>query len=324
MTKAIVVERTGDASVMEWRDVDVGSPGPGEALVEQTAVGLNFIDVYFRTGLYPAPQLPFTPGMEGAGRVLAVGEGVAHVAEGDRVAYAGPIGAYAQRRVLEARHLVKVPDGVDDETAAAAMLKGMTARYLLRATHRVQPGQTILFHAAAGGVGLIAGQWARALGATVIGTVSSAQKAQLAEANGYHHVIRYGDEDFVERVREITNGAGCDVVYDSVGRDTFPASLDCLKPRGLWASFGQSSGPLPEINLAILSQKGSLFATRPTLFSYIARRDDLEETAADLFAVIADGTVKISVNQRFDLADARSAHEALEGRRTTGGTVLLP
>ena len=324
MTQAIVVRETGGPDVLEWATVEVGDPGPGEALIEQTAVGLNYIDVYFRTGLYPAPQLPFTPGMEGAGTVLAVGDGVDHVAVGDRVAYAGPIGAYAERRVLEARHLVKVPDGVSDETAAAAMLKGMTARYLLRATHAVQPGDTILFHAAAGGVGLIAGQWAKALGATTIGTVGSPEKAELAKANGYDHVILYKQENFVDRVRDITDGKGCDVVYDSVGKDTFPGSLDCLRPRGLWASFGQSSGPLPEVNLAILSQKGSLFATRPTLFSYIAQRHELEETAADLFAVIADGTVNIAVNQRFALRDAAEAHRALEGRRTTGGTLLLP
>lgn len=323
MTKMIEVSRTGGPEELKWVDRDLPSPGEGEVTIEQTAAGLNFIDVYFRTGLYPAPQMPFTPGMEGAGTVAAVGEGVTHLQVGDRVAYAGPIGAYAQARNIAADRLVKIPDGIDDQTAAAMMLKGMTARYLLRATFRIEPGHTILFHAAAGGVGLIAGQWASALGATVIGTAGSAEKCQLAAANGYDHVINYREQNFVERVQEITDGRGCDVVYDSVGKDTFPGSLDCLKPRGLWASFGQSSGALPEINLAILSQKGSLFATRPTLFSYIASREELEETASDLFAMVGSGKVRIDVNQTYSLADAEQAHRDLEGRNTTGSTVLL-
>ena len=253
-----------------------------------------------------------------------IGDGVDLFNVGDRAAYAGPLGSYCEERIIDAAGVVKVPDGVSDEQAAAMMLKGMTARYLLRQTFRVEPGHTVLFHAAAGGVGSIAGQWAKHLGVTIIGTVSSAAKAELARANGYTHVINYAEEDFVERVKEITGGAGVDAVYDSVGRDTFPASLDCLKPLGMWVSFGQSSGALPEINLGILSQKGSLFATRPTLFHYIATREALEETANDLFDVVASGAVKIAVNQTYKLADAVTAHQDLEGRRTTGSTVLIP
>lgn len=325
MVMAIRVHETGGPGVMRWEEVSVGDPGPGEARIKHTAIGLNFIDTYFRSGLYPAPNgLPFTPGNEGAGIVEAVGEGVDHVAVGDRVAYAGPLGAYSEIRVVPAGILVKIPDGVSDDVAAAMMLKGMTARYLLRKTFMIDAGTVLLFHAAAGGVGLIAGQWARHIGATVIGTVSSPEKAELARANGYDHVINYKTENFVERVREITDGAGCDVVYDSVGKDTFPASLDCIKPLGTWVSFGQSSGALPDINLGILSQKGSLFATRPTLFTYVSTREDLEETAGDLFDVVASGAVKISVNQTYELSDATRAHEDLEGRKTTGQTVLKP
>jgi NADPH2:quinone reductase len=325
MVKAIRVHETGGPEVMRLEEVEAGTPGAGEALIRHTAIGLNYIDTYFRSGLYPAPAgLPFTPGNEGAGEVLAVGEGVTHIAAGDRVAYAGPLGSYAEQRVLAADRLVKIPEGVDDRTAAAMMLKGMTARYLLRETFRVTDKTVLLFHAAAGGVGLIAGQWAASLGATVIGTVGSEEKARLARENGYTHVINYRTENFVERVREITGGKLCDVVYDSVGKDTYPGSLDCLRPLGTWVSFGQSSGPITDFNLAMLSAKGSLFATRPTLFTYIASREALEETANDLFDVVGRGVVKIAVNQEYALSDAVQAHQDLEARKTTGGTVLIP
>ena len=322
MTHAIRIHQTGGPDVLTWEEVEVGAPGPGELLIRHTAIGLNFLDTYFRSGLYPVDPLPFIPGNEGAGVVEAIGEGVEGFAVGDRIAYAGPIGAYAEKRTIAADRVVKTPDSVDDRTAAAIMLKGMTAQYLLRRTYNVRPGHTILFHAAAGGVGLIACQWAAYLGATVIGTVGSAEKAELAKANGCHHVINYREEDFVAAVDKLTDGQGVDVVYDSVGKDTYPGSLDCLRPLGTWVLFGQSSGPVPEINLGILAQKGSLFATRPTLFTYIARRADLEATAADLFQVIGDGHVKIQINQTFPLKEARAAHEALEGRKTTGATVL--
>lgn len=325
MPMAIRIHRTGGPEVLTYEEVSVAAPMAGEALIRHTAIGLNFIDTYFRSGLYPAPNgLPFIPGNEGAGVVVAVGDGVSHVAPGDRVAYVGPLGAYAQERLVPADRLVKLPDAIDDRTAAGMMLKGMTARYLLRRTFRVGPETTLLFHAAAGGVGLIAGQWAAHLGATVIGTVGSEDKADLARAHGYTHVINYNRENFSARVKEITDGKGCDVVYDSVGRDTYPGSLDCLKPLGLWVSFGQSSGPIADFNLGLLAQKGSLFATRPTLFSYIAARADLEETAQDLFDVVAGGVVSIGINQEYALADAATAHADLEGRRTTGTTVLLP
>jgi NADPH2:quinone reductase len=310
---------------MRWEQIDVGEPGPGEARIRHTAIGLNFIDTYFRSGLYPAPNgTPFCPGNEGAGIVQTVGAGVNHLKPGDRVAYVGPLGAYAQERLVPADRLVVIPDGIDDKTAAGMMLKGMTAQYLLRQTYKVGPETTLLFHAAAGGVGLIAGQWAAHLGATVIGTAGSEAKVELAKAHGYKHVINYRTENFVERVREITGGKGCDVVYDSVGKDTCPGSLDCLKPRGLWVSFGQSSGPITDFNLALLSQKGSLFATRPTLFTYIASREALEATAGELFDVVKKGIVKIGVNQEYRLADAIQAHTDLEGRKTTGTTVLVP
>ncbi len=325
MTKAIVISQTGGPDVLEWRDHPVGDPGPGQVRIRHEAVGLNFIDVYFRTGLYPAPNgLPLVPGNEGAGHVMALGEGVSDLKVGDRIAYAGPIGAYSEERVVPVANLVKVPDGVGLDTAAGMMLKGMTAEYLLRRTFPVKAGDVILFHAAAGGVGLIAGQWAKSLGASVIGTVGSDEKAELARAHGYDHVINYRTEDFVARVKDITDGRGVDVVYDSVGKDTFPGSLDCLRPRGLWASFGQSSGPIEPFNLGILAQKGSLFATRPTLFVYNAARADLEASAAALFDVVSRGIVRIEVNQRYALEDARVAHADLEGRRTTGTTVLLP
>lgn len=323
--KAIIVAKHGGPEVLEWRDHSVGKPGPGEVLIRHEAVGLNFIDVYFRTGLYPAPNgLPLIPGGEGAGIVTALGEGVTTLKPGDRVAYSTPTGAYAQERLMAADRLVKVPDDIGLDLAAGMMLKGMTAEYLLRRTYNVQPGDTILFHAAAGGVGLIAGQWAKALGATVIGTVGSSEKAALASAHGYDHVINYRTEDFVSRVKEITGGKGVDVVYDSIGKDTFPGSLDCLRPRGLWASFGQSSGPIDPFNIGILSQKGSLYATRPTLFIYIASRADLETSANSLFDVVSRGQVKIEINQRYPLAEVARAHADLEGRKTTGTTVLLP
>ncbi len=325
MVMALRVHETGGPDVLTREEVEVGEPGAGEVRIRHTAIGLNFIDTYFRSGLYPAPNgLPFIPGNEGAGVVLTVGEGVSHVKPGDRVAYVGPLGSYAEERLVPGDRLVVIPEGVDDKTAAGMMLKGMTAQYLLRRTYNVISDTTLLFHAAAGGVGLIAGQWAAHLGATVIGTVGSAEKAELAKAHGYTHIINYREEDFVERVREITGGKGCDVVYDSVGKDTYPGSLDCLKPLGLWASFGQSSGPITDFNMGLLAQKGSLFATRPTLFTYIASRTDLEMTANDLFDVVRSGVVKIEVNQEYKLADAAQAHKDLEGRKTTGTTVLIP
>jgi len=325
MVHAIRIHETGGPDVMRWEQVDVGEPGPGEVRIRHTAVGLNFIDTYFRSGLYPAPiGAPFSPGSEGAGVVQTVGEGVSHLKPGDRVAYVEPLGAYAQERLVPANRLVVLPDGIADKTAAGMMLKGMTAQYLLRQTYKVGPDTTLLFHAAAGGVGLIAGQWAAHLGATVIGTAGSEDKIDLAKAHGYQHVINYRTENFVERVKEITGGKGCDVVYDSVGKDTYPGSLDCLKPLGLWVSFGQSSGPITDFNLALLAQKGSLFATRPTLFTYIATREMLEKTAGELFDVVEKGVVKIEVNQEYRLADASQAHQDLEGRKTSGTTVLIP
>lgn len=324
MSHAIRIHETGGPEVMKWEEVDVGDPGEGQVKLRQTAVGLNFIDVYFRTGTYPQDTMPFTPGMEGAGEVVAVGEGVTHVAPGDRVAYAGAIGSYAEERVAPADKMVKLPDAIDDQTGAAMMLKGMTASYLLRRTYEVKPGDTILYHAAAGGVGLIICQWAAHIGATIIGTVSSEEKAELAKAHGCTHTINYKNEDFVERVKEITDGQGCDVVYDSIGKDTFPGSLDCVKKFGLWATFGQSSGPLPELNMGLLAQKGSLYATRPTLFTHIGDRAGLEEVSGALFDVVSAGHVKIEINQTYPLADAAQAHRDLEGRKTTGSTVMLP
>ena len=323
MTKAIVVRSLGGAEVLKLEEVPLGPPGPGEVQVRQAAIGLNFIDVYFRTGLYKT-ELPFIPGKEGAGTVTALGEGVTDFAVGDRVAYASAEGAYAAELNVAARHLVKVPDDIPLETAAAMMLKGMTAQYLLLQTYKVGPGSVILFHAAAGGVGLIAGQWAKALGATVIGTAGSQAKIDLALANGYDHVIEYGKEDFAVRVRELTDGAGVDVVYDSVGRDTFPKSLDCLKPRGLFVSFGNASGPVDAFNLGLLSQKGSLYATRPTLFAYIATRAALDACANSLFDVVQSNKVRINIHQTYPLADAARAHTDLEARRTSGTTLLIP
>ncbi|MFC7332553.1 quinone oxidoreductase family protein [Rhodocista pekingensis] len=324
MVHAIRIHETGGPDVLRWEKVAVGDPGPGEVRLRHTAVGLNFIDIYHRSGLYPQP-LPFVPGMEAAGVVEAVGEGVTGFAPGDRVGYcSGPIGAYAEARLIPAQGLVALPDWLDDRTAAAMLLQGMTAQYLLRRTYRVKPGDSILIHAAAGGVGLIVCQWASALGATVIGTVGSEEKAALARAHGCHHAINYTREDFVARVKEITGGRGVDVVYDSVGADTFLKSMDCLRRLGMLVSFGQSSGKLAPLDTGLLAAKGGLFLTRPTLFQYIATRAELEETAADLFAVVKDGTVKVEVRQTFPLRDAAEAHRALEARRTTGSTVLLP
>lgn len=325
MTKAIRVHETGGPEKLTYEDVEVGSPGDGEVKIKHTAIGLNFIDTYFRSGLYPAAGgMPFIPGNEAAGEVLETGTGVDGLAVGDRVAYAGPIGSYSEERIIAANQLVKVPDGVTDKQAAAMMLKGMTAWYLLRRTFPVKEGQTILYHAAAGGVGLIVGQWAKSLGATVIGTASSGEKIELAKAHGYDHVINYREDDFVEKVAELTGGEKCHVVYDSVGKDTFPASLDCIRPLGMFVSFGQSSGPMEPFNMGLLAQKGSLFATRPTLFTYIAERSELEAAAGELFELVGNGTISIEVNQTYALKDARQAHSDLESRKTTGSTVLIP
>ena len=324
MPKAIQVHETGGPEVMRLEEVAVGDPGPGQARIRQSAIGLNYIDVYFRMGLYPAPSRPFSPGMEGAGEIVALGEGVTDLAVGDRVAYAGTLGAYAGERIIPADRLVRVPDAVSDETAASMMLQGMTVQYLFKSSYPVRAGDTVLFHAAAGGVGLIACQWARHLGVTVIGTVGSDEKAELARAHGCDHPIVYTRENVVERVRELTGGAGVPAVYDSVGKDTFDDSLDCLRPTGTLVSFGQASGPIPPFEIGVLGAKGSLYLQRPTLMSYTARREDLLAMAADLFDVVGSGAVKIRTNQTWPLAEAAEAHRALEGRRTTGSTVLLP
>jgi len=321
MTHAIQIHRTGGPEVLEWREVEVGDPGPGQVRLQQEAAGLNYIDVYHRTGLYPQP-LPFIPGVEGAGTVEAVGDSVTSLKAGDRVAYAGPIGGYAEQRLIDADRLVKLPDSISSEQAAAMMLQGMTAQMLLRSVHRVEPGETILIHAAAGGVGLIVCQWAKALGATVIGTVGSDAKAELARAHGCDHPIVYTRQDFVAEVERLTKGAKLAVVYDSIGRDTFNKSLDCLAPRGMMVSFGNASGPVDPFPPGVLAQKGSLFLTRPTLYHYIAARAELEAAANELFEVVTNGQVKIEVKQRFALADAAEAHRALEARETTGSTVL--
>ncbi|MBK8594712.1 MAG: quinone oxidoreductase [Holophagales bacterium] len=323
MTHAIRIHQTGGPEVLSWDEVEAGSPAPGQARIRHTAIGLNFIDTYHRTGLYPLP-LPAVLGSEGAGVVLEVGAGVTEVKAGDRIAYAGPVGAYAEERLVAADRLVPLPDDVDDRVAAAALLKGMTAQYLLRRTHRVEPGESILLHSAAGGVGLIAAQWARSLGATVIGTVSTDAKAVLAREAGCDHVVVTSRESFVDRVREITGGAGVRVVYDAVGKETFDGSLDCLAPLGLMVSFGNASGPVPPVPPLVLSQKGSLFLTRPTLMHYTARREDLLAVAADLFSVLRAGLVKVRIDATYPLRDAAAAHAALEARRTTGSTVLVP
>lgn len=325
MPHAIRVHEPGGPGQMQWESVQVPEPQAGEALVRHTAVGLNYIDVYHRTGLYPLNDRPFGLGTEAAGVVEAVGDGVTRVAPGDRVAYVAlPPGAYAEQRVVDANRLVALPDNIDDRTAAAMMLQGMTAQYLLRRTYRVQEGDTILVHAAAGGVGLIACQWAKLLGATVIGTVGSDDKAELAKSHGCDHPIVYTREDFLERVRDITDGAGVKVVYDSVGKDTFMRSLDCLSRLGMVVLFGQSSGPVEPLDLGLLAAKGSLFLTRPTLFHYTAAVEDLDATAGELMDVVAKGVVRIEVNQTYPLKDVAQAHEDLEARRTTGSTVLLP
>ncbi|AZO47067.1 MAG: NADPH:quinone reductase [Mesorhizobium sp.] len=325
MPKAIRIHAHGGPEVLTYEDADPGQPGAGQVLIRHTAIGLNFIDVYHRSGLYPPPGgFPLIPGGEAAGVVLSVGADVDWLKAGDRIAYAVNVGAYAEQRVIAADRVVKVPDGIGDEQAAGMMLKGMTAEYLLRRTFKVKAGDTILFHAAAGGVGLILGQWAKHLGATVIGTASSADKIELAKAHGFDHVINYKEHDFVAGVAAITGGKKCDVVYDSVGNDTFPGSLDCLKPLGMFVSFGQSSGPIPPFSMSLLAQKGSLYATRPTLFVYNARREDLVASAEALFGVVQSGAVEIKINQRYQLKDAGKAHSDLEGRRTTGTTVLIP
>src|SRR4051812_26775207 len=324
MVKAIRFDQTGGPEVMKWVDVEVGDPGPGEIRIRQTAVGLNYIDVYFRTGLYPLP-LPGGLGMEADGEVIALGSGVSDMKTGDRVAYvARPPGAYAQERVLPAAQVIKLPDAVSDEQAASVMLQGLTAQYLLRRTYRVKAGDTILIQAAAGGVGLLVCQWAKALGATVIGTVGSDEKAEIARAHGCDHAIVYTRENFTKRVREITNGAGVPVVYDSIGKDTFAGSLDCLAPLGMFVSFGNASGPLPPIDSSEFAGRGSLFFTRPTLFTYMGKRSDYEAMAAELFDVLVSGKVKTNINQRYALADVGQAHADLEARKTTGSTILLP
>ena len=325
MTHAIRLYENGGPEVLKWEEVELGDPGPGQVRLRHGAVGLNFIDVYFRTGLYPLPQVPGGIGLEGAGVIEAVGDDVEGFAEGDRVAYAGPPpGSYAEVRIMPAAKLVKLPESISDQQAAAMMLQGMTVQYLIRRTYRVQAGDTVLFQAAAGGVGLIACQWLKHLGATVIGTVGSEAKAELARAHGCDHTILYRSENFVERVREITDGAGVPVAYDSVGKDTFDGSLDCLSPMGTMVLFGGASGPVPPFDLMALSQKGSLFVTRPTLMTYTAKRSDLEASAAELFDVVGSGAVKIEVHQTYPLAEAAQAHTDLEARKTTGSTVLLP
>jgi len=324
MPKAILIHKHGGPEALQYEDARVGDPGPGQARIRQTAIGLNFIDTYHRSGLYQLP-MPSGIGLEGAGVVEGVGPGVTWVKVGDRVAYAGgPPGAYAEVRLIPADRLVKVPEGISDRTAAAMMLKGLTTQYLIRSTYRVQPGQTVLFHAAAGGVGLIACQWLKALGVSVIGTVGSDEKAKLAKAHGCEHTIVYTRENFAERVKEITDGKKVPVVYDSVGKDTFMGSLDSLQPRGMLVVFGNGSGPVGAFDLNLLAGKGSLYVTRPTLVTYTAKREDLEAMAADLFDVVKSGKVRIEVNQTYSLKDAAQAHRDLESRKTTGSTVLLP
>ena len=321
MPHAIRVHTPGGPDQLIWEDVEVTEPGPGQARISQEAAGLNFIDVYHRTGLYPQP-LPFIPGVEGAGVVEALGEGVSDLKVGDRVAYAGPIGGYAEARLIDAEKLVKLPDAISAEQAAGMMLQGMTVQMLLRSVFPVAKGDTILIHAAAGGVGLIMCQWAKALGVRVIGTVGTEEKAELAAAHGCDHPIIYSRQDFVAEVARLTDGQKLPVVYDSVGRDTFLRSLDCLRPRGLMVSFGQASGPIEPFSVGLLAQKGSLYLTRPTLFTYTASREQLTQSAKELFAIVAAGKVKIEVNQRFALKDAADAHRALESRKTSGSTIL--
>ena len=325
MPKAIRVEQYGGPETMKWTEVDLGKPGANQLRLRQTAVGVNFIDIYFRTGMYKAPEgLPFTPGSEAAGVIEEVGEGVTGFAVGERVVYQGVLGSYAEARLVPAERCVKLPEDIDDKTAAAVFLKGVTVHSLLFRTFPVTKGTTLLWHAASGGVGVIACQWATALGATVIGTVGSAEKAALAKKNGAAHVINYREEKFVDRVKEITGGKGVDVVYDSVGKDTFPGSLDCLRPLGMWVSFGAASGPPPEFTASMLQQKGSLFATRPTIVHYLSKRPDLETAAHGLFDVLRAKKVAVEIGQEFALSAAADAPKALESRKTTGSTVLLP
>ena len=325
MTKAIRIHRNGGPEVLKWEDHDPGQPGRDDVLIRHEAVGLNFIDVYHRTGLYPLPALPAIPGMEGAGVVEDVGKGITEFTPGDRVAYAGlPPGAYAEVRLIPGHRLIKLPENIPAKTAAAMMLKGMTARYLIRRCYAVKPGDTILVHAAAGGVGSIVSQWADDIGATVIGTVGSRETAEIARANRCHYPILYNQENFVEKVREITDGRGVDVVYDSVGQATFMKSLDCLKPFGMMVSFGQSSGSVPPFDPGILAAKGSLFMTRPSLMAYTEKREDLIAHAKDLFEMIERGAVTIHIGGEYPLSDAAVAHRHLEGRKTTGSIILIP
>ena len=323
MPKAIQIHKAGGPEVLQWGDVTVGDPGPGEARVRHHAVGLNYTDVYYRMGLYPLPY-PSGLGLEASGTVEAVGAGVGNVKPGDRVAYANPpVGAYCEVRNIPSDRLLNLPDNISFEQAAAMMLQGMTVQYLIKRTYKVQPGDTVVWHAAAGGVGLIACQWLAALGVTTIGTVGSGEKARLAKAHGCHHVIDYSRENFLDRVKEITKGAGVPVVYDSVGKDTFDRSIECLRPFGMMVSFGNASGPVPPINFAKVLN-GSLFLTRPSLMQYTARREDLVAAARDLFDIVLSGKVKIEVNQRYPLREAAQAHRDLEARKTTGSTILLP
>jgi NADPH2:quinone reductase len=325
MVAAVRVHKHGGPEVLTYEEIEVGAPGPGQIKLRQHACGVNFIDTYFRMGMYPSPVgLPFVAGNEGAGEVIAVGQNVTDIKVGDRVAYVTALGAYAQERLMPADRAVKLPDAISYEQAAGMMLKGMTAQYLLHRTYKVEKGSTVLVHAAAGGVGLILSQWANALGATVIGTVGSEEKAKLARENGVHHTILYRNEDFAAKVKEITGGKLCDVVYDGIGKTTFPASLDCIRPLGMFASFGSASGQVEAFNINILQTKGSLFATRPTLNHYVAKREDLLATAKDLFDVVASGKVKIPVNQKYALKDAVKAHQDLESRATTGSSILVP
>jgi NADPH2:quinone reductase len=323
MTKAVRFHKTGGPEVLQLDDLPVAAPGQGQVRVRHTAIGVNFIDTYQRSGLYPM-QLPQIAGNEGAGVVEQVGPGVTTLKAGDRVAYTGQVGAYCGERLLPAERLVKVPEGISDEQAASMMLKGMTVQYLIHRTYPVKAGDTVLWHAAAGGVGLIACQWLKALGATVIGTVGSPEKAKLARSHGCDHVIDYGKEDFVARVKEITGGKGVPVVFDSVGKSTWEGSLNCLRPLGMWVTFGNASGPVPPLNTLILAQKGSLFLTRPTLATYTASRADLEMTSKSLFDIVKSGKVKIEISARYKLADAAQCHRDLEGRKTTGSVILLP
>lgn len=325
MVAAVRVHKHGGPEVLTLDDIEIPAPGQGQIKIKQHACGINFIDTYFRMGMYPSPVgFPFVAGNEGAGEVIAVGPGVSDFKVGDRVAYVVALGGYAAERLLPAERTVKLPENISYEQAAGMMLKGMTVQYLLNRTYKVGKGTTCLIHAAAGGVGLIACQWANHLGATVIGTAGSAEKGELAKKNGAHHIINYRKEDFAERVKEITKGALCDVVYDGIGKDTFPKSLDCIRPLGMFVSFGSASGQIDAFNINLLQQKGSLFMTRPTLNTYTAKKQDLVDIANDLFKVVGSGAVKIPVNQKYPLKDAQKAHSELEGRGTTGSSILVP